>query len=216
LADMVVGMRNRILVVALCALLLSGCPAGGFFGRYLIVNNTDSTITNLEISVRSGMKKAWDQTLPGQGWMHSDAFPDKSLIVSWSDATGTFKKEFSFEKKTAYRSEADLYIELNSHGNLAWRVIEPPREDSTAWAIVSLIPVYIFYCLAVALLLGVPLAWAAVIAYGLFKAIQTGIDAAGPGLCGGRSIFQFTIREIMLLTTVAALVFGWFVQLWAS
>jgi hypothetical protein len=207
-------MRNRILVVAISALVLTGCPPGGFFGRYVIVNNTGSTMTNLKISVGNGTEEVWGQTLPGQGWIHSKPFPHKFLIVSWKDESGDHEKRFSFEKKTAYRSKADLYIELNPHGNLVWRAIEPPTEDGGPATTLALVGVYLFYCLAVGLVVGVPVALAAVIAYGLFKAIRTGLTATVEGLRGDRTVFQFTTREILLLTTVVALALGWFVHFW--
>jgi hypothetical protein len=205
-------MRNRFLVVAFLALVLSGCPSGGFFGRYIVVNNTGSTLTYLSISVGKGTEITWDETLPGQGWMHPEAMGPEFLIVSWTDETGSHEEQFSFEEKINYRSEADLYVELNQNGKLAWRVIEPPHADGSTAEVLSVMVLYVFFCLAVSFLVGVPLGLTVALAYGLFTAIRTSIDAAGPGFCGGRSFFQFTIREIMLLTTVAALAFGWLVR----
>jgi hypothetical protein len=210
------GMRNQILVVAVSALVLSGCPAGGFFGRYVIVNNTGSTIANLKISVGNGREQTWDQTLAGQGWIHLKPLGRKSLIVSWSDETGDHEECFSFEKKTSYRSRADLYIELKPQGHLAWRVIEPPTEDGGPATILALVGAYLFYCLGVGLLVGVPLALAAVITYYLFKGARAGLTGIVQGLRGDRTVFQFTIREIVLLTTVIALALGWSVHFLAS
>src|SRR5947208_2649782 len=113
-------MKNRLLAAAFSALILSGCPAGGLFGRYLIVNNTDSTITDLTVSVGNGSEKTWDQTLPGQGWIHSKTFGRKFVIVSWKDETGDHQERISFENKIGYQSKADLFIEIKPHGILEW------------------------------------------------------------------------------------------------
>jgi hypothetical protein len=207
------GMRNRILLVTLSALVLSGCPGGGFFGRYVVVNSTGSTITNLTIAVGNGLDQSWEETLPGQGWIHSKSFGPKSLIVSWNDETGYHKEEFSFEKKTGYRSNADVYVELKPHGELAWRIIEPPAEDGNPSTIFSLVTVYFLYCLGVGVVIGVPIALAALIAYGLFMVMRTGAIAIVQGLHGDHSAFQFSIREIVLLTTVVALALGWAVHI---
>jgi hypothetical protein len=210
------GMRNRLLLVTLSALVLSGCPAGGFFGRYLVVNNTGSTVTNLTISVGTGNDQIWDETLPGQGWIHSTPIPGgpKFLIVSWNDETGYHNERFSFENKTTYQSKADVYVELNPRGGFAWRIIEPPTENGGPATILAAVLIYLFYCLGVGLVIGLPLALAALIAYGLLIVMRTGAIATVQGLHGDRSVFQFTIREILLLTTAIALALGWFFHVW--
>jgi hypothetical protein len=208
-------MRSRILVLAFLALTLGGCPAGGFFGRYLIVNNTGTTITNLKISVGNGREKVWDQTLPGQGWIEK-SLHDKSLTVSWSDDAGYHEKKFSFEKKTGYRSYADLHIELNPQGKLTWRIIEPAREEDSPLAIVSLVLIYIVFCVAFAIGVGVWLALASLTAYGLFTALRSAFITTMQGLRGDRTAFQFTIREIFLLTAVVALASGWILHFLAG
>jgi hypothetical protein len=208
---MIGDMRNRVLLVAMTSLVLTGCPAGGFFGRYVIVNNAGSTVSNLKISAAGG-GQTWDETLHGQGWIHSRPFISKSLIVSWSDETGDHEEQFSFDKKTSYRSHADLYVELKPDGDLAWRVIEPPTEDGGPSTKMALVGVYLFYCLGVGLLVGVPLALAGVITWGLFKALRMGLIGIVEGLRGENSVFQFSIREILLLTTAIALALGWLVH----
>ncbi len=206
-------MKTRILVLSFSALLFSGCPAGGFFGRYVVVNSTGSTVTNLKISVGNGFEQTWDQTQSGQGWIHSKSFREKSLIVSWSDESGDHEENFSFEKKVGYRSHADLYIELNPQGKLAWRVIAPPTEGGGPATILALIGVYLLYCLGFGLFVGVPVALAAAIAWGLFKGIRIALLGIVDGLRGDQSVFQFSIREIMLLTTVVAVGLGWLVHI---
>ena len=197
----------------LSALLVSGCTAGGFYGRYLIFNNTGSTITNLTISVGAGNAQTWYETLAGQGWIHS-SLGDKFLIVSWSDATGLHNKRFSFEDEVSYRSKADVFVELNAGGELSWRVVEPPTENGGPASIPSLIAVYFYYCLGVVLVLGIPVALAALAAYGLFNVLRTVAISVVQGLHGDHSAFQFSIREIVLLTTVVALALGWFLHAW--
>lgn len=179
-------------------------------GKYHIVNNTGSTITDLTASVGRGNDKTWDQTAAGEGWIHPNLGAE-FLIVSWKDEAGSHQKRFSFERKVNAGSKTDVYVELKLSGNLAWRVIEPPPEDGSVEAIFALACVYLGYCLVACLVIGVPVALAALVAYGLFKVIKTGVSATVQGLHGDRTVFQFSIREILLLTTVVALVCGWFV-----
>lgn len=202
-------MKKRLLVAAFSALLLTGCPPGPApHRRYVILNDTGSTITNLTISDGSTAEKIGDETLPGQAWMHSRPFGPRPVIVAWRNESGDHEVKFS-ENKTARLSQAEFLIALKPRGDFAGRVIEPPAESSN---VLALIPVYLLYCLAAALVVGVPLALAAVVAYLLFKVIQAGLIAAGQALRGDRSVFQFSIREIILLTLVTALALGWIVD----
>ena len=119
------GRNATIAACALSAVLFCGCPAGGFFGRYILINSTDSTVTNLAISA-AGESKVWDVTLAGQR-LNSDYLPGgpKRLSVSWSDGTGDHEVMISLEKKTGYRSKDDLFIELKPNGNVSWRLVKP-------------------------------------------------------------------------------------------
>jgi hypothetical protein len=189
--------------------MFCGCPPGDWRGRYVVVNNTESAITGLTLSAGNDSEKSWNETLPGQGWIHSRSLGHGLLTISWKDESGDHEERFSFDKKVGYGSRADLFIELKPHGLLEWRIVEPPKDKSNLWAVV---PVYVLWCLSIGLVLGVPVALAAVIAYVLFSFIRQGLIATVEGLRGDRSVFQFTIREIALLTAVVALACGWFVQ----
>jgi hypothetical protein len=137
--------------------------------------------------------------------MYSTRYP-AYFFLSWSDETGDHEEMVRLNKNTA---KTDLYIELHPHRSLASRPIEPPPDNLNMWA---LMPVYLLYCVVVSLLIGVPVAGAVVIAYVLFTFIRAGLIATVQVLHGDRSLFQFTIREIALLTTVAALACGWYVH----
>jgi hypothetical protein len=202
-------MRNRVLAAALFAVLFCGCPPGQWFGRHVIVNNTDSVVTDLTISVGDGSDKTWVQTSPGQGWIDSKPPRHTSLIVCWKDESGYHEKRLDFRKKISYQSKDDLYIELKPHGLLEWRMIKESAETASVWA---LTPIYVSWCLFIGLLIGVPLALAAVVAYVLFKFIRAGLIATVKGLHGDNTAFQFTIREIALLTVTVGLIVGW----WAN
>ena len=200
----------KFAATAIAALTLCGCPpTESPLRRYAFVNTTDSTITDFTISIGSTSQKSvvqtWDQTPPGQGWVYSTRHP-AYLILSWQDETGDYERTIFSERRTIFRSTNDLYVELHPNGGLASRPIEPPSNNGNVWA---LIPAYFFYCLVLCLFIGVPLAMAAVVAYVLFKFMRAVLIATLQGLHGDRSVFQFTIREIALLTTMVALACGW-------
>lgn len=203
-------MKARVLALAFLSLILVGCPAGGFFGRYLLVNNTESTVRDLTISGGVGSEQIWQETLPGQGWIHSKPFLSKYVDVTWSDDTGLHQEEIRFEKKVSYRSKADLYIELKPHGQLAWRIIDPPADDGAPSTALMVVAGYGLYLLGIIMLVGVPLALVALSAYGFFKVGRLICREVAAGLHGDQSVFQFTIREVLMLTTMVALALGWF------
>jgi hypothetical protein len=206
------GMRSTILLIAFVPLLLTGCPPTKASRRHIILNNTGSTIANLTISNGKDAEKMWDQTLPGQGWIYARPFGPHFLKLSWIDESGSHEAQFT-ETKTINRPHAEFYIELNPAGELTGRMIEPPPESPNVWALVALIPLYLLYCVVVVPVVGVPLALAIGLAYGLFKAIQTGFTSTIDGLRGKNTVFQFTTREVMMLMTVVAFALGWFLTL---
>jgi hypothetical protein len=164
------------------------------------------------VSVGNGaqksVEKTWEQTQPGQGWVYSTRHA-AYFILSWKDENGDYEEIVLPAKTTAFQSKTDLYIELQPHGSMASRPIEPLPENGSVWAFILL---YFVYCVVASLLIGVPLAIGIVLAYVLFKFTRVVLIATFQGLHGDRSVFQFTIREIALLTTVAALACGWFVH----
>ena len=66
------NLQRRVLVITLacCVVVgITGCPSGGFFGRYIVLNSSDDTIHNLTISAVD-QKKSRDTTAGGAGMDH--------------------------------------------------------------------------------------------------------------------------------------------------
>jgi len=172
----------------------------------------------VSISAGTDFEKSWDETTPGQGWIYSQPFYGSrptSSVISWTDDASR-EKTLNVLSKAGKRKNADVYIELKPHGDLAWRIVDRPADEGDSWAIISLLPVYAAWCVLAALVIGVPLALAAFIAFLLFQTVRVGLGATVQGLRGDRTVFQFTIREVLFLMTMVALALGWLVHIWAT
>lgn len=208
------GMKRRVIAIAFFAVFLCGCPSGGFFGRYVIVNSTDETLKDMTISSGPGLSKTWGETLAGQGWIHP-GMVRKSLTVTWSDARGPHIETFDFEKQIGYRSHADVFLELKPNGVVAWRVVEPPQEGDRFATAGTMFILYIFYCILFALFVGVPVGLAGLVSWVTWHvACELGRNIRRE--MSGNKVFQFSIREILLLTTAIAVTLGWLVNVWAG
>jgi hypothetical protein len=117
-------------VVVILGLLLCGCPAGGFFGRYLVVNSTDETISELDITTRASEEK-WRSVKPGNASVRRPkSFGDMEITVRWKvDSGDEFNVKFSIKKAAGYRNTDDLYIELKPRGVLALRLVKRPEQE---------------------------------------------------------------------------------------
>jgi hypothetical protein len=110
------------------AIALCGRPAGGFYGRYLIVNGSEETVTELAIATRYN-EVGVDSLDAGQGRLLRPLDHLMELTVSWKGQSDSrFKVSFSIKKEAGYRNSDDLYIELKQNGCLAWRLVEQPEK----------------------------------------------------------------------------------------
>jgi len=120
--------RRCVLLVSLLTLVLCSCPAGGFFGRYLVVNNTEETIKELKIKTR-GFEATFPMLKQGEASLHRPASFHMDLEVSWQGESGEqHQVAFSFKKTAGHRNTDDLYVELRPRGVLAWRLVKRPEQ----------------------------------------------------------------------------------------
>jgi hypothetical protein len=113
--------RRTLMVVSVCGLLavVAGCPHGGFFGRYIVVNAGKEPVRNLTLSA-GGKQKTWATTEPGQGWITDNLGP-RTVDVTWESKSGeTVRTQIDFSKAAGYRYKGDLIIEFNDSKVLSW------------------------------------------------------------------------------------------------
>jgi hypothetical protein len=122
---MVLQRKVLVLILAGCLVtVVAGCPPGGFFGRYIVLNSSSETIHDLTISV-ADQTKTWEATAPGQGWIVSD-FVDSSttFAVTWTSESGESRQsEIDFSEAAGYHCTDDLIIEFEAPHYLRWRLV---------------------------------------------------------------------------------------------
>ena len=133
-------LRNKLLAVSFaCCLLvtIAGCTSGGFYGRFIILNSSDETIQKILLSPadqyadwvredpKTWMKKSWEVTENGQGWITKSFGPVCTAIdVSWTDESGEkHQSQIDFTEAAGYRSSEDLIIEFEVEGVVRWRLV---------------------------------------------------------------------------------------------
>jgi hypothetical protein len=113
-----------IAILACLSCLIAGCSAGGFYGRYLVINSTGEAITALEISTPTAKVK-WDRLEPGEGALREPLGAEMDVVVTWTTESGSTQVvKFSFAEAAGYRSSDDLQIELKPRNELAWRLVK--------------------------------------------------------------------------------------------
>jgi hypothetical protein len=118
-------IRGTPLLLLACCLIAAtaGCPAGGFEGRYIVLNSGKAAIQNITLSL-AGHEKSWAVTEAGQGWI-IDNFDghSKTVDVAWENETGEHRKcTIDFSRAAGYRCTDDLIIEFTIEGVPRWRL----------------------------------------------------------------------------------------------
>jgi hypothetical protein len=120
-------LRRAIAAALACLLVASfaGCPGGGFYGRYIVLNSSKEPIENLVVSVNNKQKK-WAVTEPGEGWITPRlTHVPMQLDVAWTTQSGKQKhRRIDFSEPAGYRYTGDLIIEFEVDGAMRWRLAE--------------------------------------------------------------------------------------------
>ena len=101
----------------------TGCPATGFFGRYIVLNSGKTAVQNIAISA-AGQEKTWAVTPPGQGWI-VDNFGPNSMVVDlvWVNDAGEQKQTtIDFSSHAKGHCTDDLIIEFAAGGIPHWHL----------------------------------------------------------------------------------------------
>jgi len=123
-------IRDVLWLTVLAAMASVGCPAGGFYGNYILINSGKPAIRDLTLS-GGGQQRSWPITEPGQGWIADNkgmGVNDRKINVSWKNSAGeTVQTQIDFKKATGYRYTGHLIIEIDDGHRFRWRLVS--QED---------------------------------------------------------------------------------------
>jgi hypothetical protein len=129
-------------IAAAALLTLGGCPAGGFFGRFIVLNTSGATVNNLMVSHMGQSVTFAGATIDSQGWVLSAGMPGgvaapKAKVnayvveISWTDSSGKAQQvTIDFKANAGYRCEDDLLVELEGGAKgtaHSWRISKAKR-----------------------------------------------------------------------------------------
>ena len=120
------SIRDVLWLTVVVALgLFVGCPAGGFYGNYIVVNSGKTAIRDITLSA-GDQKRSWPITEPGQGWIAENkgmGTNDRKIKVSWKNSGGEiWQTEIDFKKATGYRYKGHMIIEIAEGQSFQWRL----------------------------------------------------------------------------------------------